>query len=61
MNKQKSLQINIVESLKKNDIEQVLHLLEEEIELLQNEAFIQGYEYAIAVLQETLVRVPMDD
>lgn len=61
MNKQKLLQIKIVESLKMNDTDQVLRLLEEEMELVQNEAFIQGYEYAIAVLQETLVRVPMDD
>lgn len=54
MDKQKSLQIKIVESLKKNDTDQVLHLLEEEMELVQNEAFIQGYEYAITILQETL-------
>lgn len=61
MNKQKLLQIKIVESLKMNDTDQVLRLLEEKMELVQNEAFIQGYEYEIAVLQETLVRVPMDD
>ena len=44
------------EYLKKIDAEQVVYLLECEWDRLQQEAFMQGYEYAITILKESLVK-----
>ena len=38
------------------NLEMASLILEQELDMLQQEAFIQGYEYAITILKESLVK-----
>ena len=38
------------------DLEIASVILEQELDMLQQEAFMQGYEYAITILKESLVK-----
>ena len=38
------------------DLEMASLILEQELDMMQQEAFIQGYEYAITILKESLVK-----
>lgn len=60
MTEHEAWKTQLVGHLKENDLEQGIRLLEQEIDLIQREAFLQGYQYAITILQDTLVGTKKD-
>ena len=53
MQKQLNLQ-ELLKNLKQGNLENTFELIEEEMEKERQEAFMEGYKYAIYVLQDTI-------